>query len=1078
MRKLFLILMAVITCTWTLSAQTKTIHGTVLDAANNEPLIGATIMPVGGGQGAAADLDGNFTITVPTKVSKATVSYVGYTTKTVDLHDGITVYLASSASDLDEVIVVAYGTANKESLTGSVAVVGSKQIEDRPVSSATAALEGNAPGVQVNNTYGTPGSDPSIRIRGFSSVNGSNAPIYVVDGVPYENGISDLNPSDIESISVLKDAASSALYGNKGSNGVVLITTKKAKQVDKVDVNLSINQGMYTRGIGQYDKLGTDQWMEQVWTGMYNRYRTTSDRTPEGIAEYLKSNIISANMIRSNLYGVANDEVFDLNGKLTSSVLPGYQDDLDWWKAVSRTGYRQEYNINAAGATDKFNVFASFGYLNEKGYLLKTDYERYTGRLNASFQPNKYFKFGLNIATTYSGGNENTQAGTTYTNNPFLTDRYAPIYPYYSHDEEGNTVLNTKGKPEWSTASYLGGENIAYALRLDFDQYTDLSVNGTAYGTVILPYGFEATIRGNMARDKNDYQEYVNNVTGSGTAYNGMFYDQMYNTDYSTFMQTLTWSHDYGYHHVDALFDHENYRMHQNYFYTYAFNQSFDDMYYIGNFTDNPKNGGAIGEDRTESYLGRARYNYMQKYFGEVSYRRDGSSRFASDHRWGGFWSVGGSWVITKEKFMNELTWVNYLKLRAAYGTVGNCVSASTFNYLNMYGLTKYNGTAAVLPTNLASDRLKWETTKSFDIALEGSVLDDRLNFTVGYFDKRSTDLIFSVTQPASAGGTSYSWSNPSITTNIGTMSNRGWEISLGVDILRTKDFYWNASVDATFLKNKIISLPNGDDIPGSQRRSEGRSLYEWYLPHFAGVDQMTGNSLFELDRNAYEFTYLGEEDGQALYNQYYNGAKEAGELVEIGDKVYVTDSQYASHDWRGTALPTVYGSIGTNFSWKGISLGLLFTYSLGGKCYDSNYYYLMSCSDPKDLTTAIHKDALKAWSGVPEGMTETSANRIDPNGIPEFNFATATKNSGSSTDRWLTSSDYLVFKNLNLSYSFPEKWVKAMQLQNLSVGVAVENLFTITARKGLNPQYSFNGTQDADFTTARVVSFSLNAKF
>jgi hypothetical protein len=280
-------------------------------------------------------------------------------------------------------------------------------------------------------------------------------------------------------------------------------------------------------------------------------------------------------------------------------------------------------------------------------------------------------------------------------------------------------------------------------------------------------------------------------------------------------------------------------------------------------------------------------------------------------------------------------------------------------------------------------------------------------------------------------------------------MSNRGWEISLGVDILRTKDFYWNASVDATFLKNKIISLPNGDDIPGSQRRSEGRSLYEWYLPHFAGVDQMTGNSLFELDRNAYEFTYLGEEDGQALYDQYYNGAKEAGELVEIGDKVYVTDSQYASHDWRGTALPTVYGSIGTNFSWKGISLGLLFTYSLGGKCYDSNYYYLMSCSDPKDLTTAIHKDALKAWSGVPEGMTETSANRIDPNGIPEFNFATATK-----------------------------KWVKAMQLQNLSVGVAVENLFTITARKGLNPQYSFNGTQDADFTTARVVSFSLNAKF
>jgi TonB-linked SusC/RagA family outer membrane protein len=1076
MRKLFLILMAVLACTWSLSAQTKTIHGTVLDAGNNEPLIGATIMPVGGGQGAAADLDGHFTVTVPAKVSKATVSYVGYTSKTVDLHDGMTVYLASSTSDLDEVIVVAYGTANKESLTGSVAVVGAKEIEDRPVTTATAALEGNAPGVQVNNTYGSPGSEPSIRIRGFSSVNGSNAPLYVVDGVPYESGISDINPADIESISVLKDAASSALYGNKGSNGVILITTKKAKKVGKVDVNLSINQGLYTRGIGQYDKLGTDEWMEQVWKGYYNQYATTTDWTPEYISNYLQNRIISNNAIPVNLYGVDNDKVFDANGKLTSSVLPGYN-DLDWWDAISRQGYRQEYAVNAAGATDNFNVFASFGYLKENGYLLQTDFERYTGRVNANFQPTKYLKLGLNLNAAASEGNQNDSAGTSYTSNPFSTDQYSPIYPYYSHDAEGNIEYDAQGNRVWNTASYLNSDNLAYALRLNYQNYTVNTINATAYGTVLLPYGFDVTVRGNLNKTKERYSEYVNNVVGSGVTYNGLLYEGEYQADYSTFMQTLNWSHDYGYHHVDALLDHENYQYFYSYFTGQENDQSFNGLYILSNFNSNPTVSGSSAEDRTESYLGRARYNYMQKYFGEVSFRRDGSSRFSKDNRWGNFWSVGASWVISKEKFMNALPWVNYAKLRAAYGTVGNNASASTFNYLNNYGLSTYFGTPSVIPSNIASQNLKWETTKSFDIALEGSVLDDRLNFSIGYFDKRSTDLIFAVPMPRSAGSIAFNWSNPTVSTNIGTMSNRGWELSFGVDILRTKDFYWTASVDATFLKNKIVKLPGGSDITGTQRVSEGHSLYEWYTVHYAGVDQLTGNALYELDPNAYEFTYLGEQDGTDRFNTYLEGARSSGSLVEIDGKYYVTDSQYASSDWRGTALPTVYGSFGTNFSWKGLTLGVLFTYSLGGKTYDTNYNSLMQVSQANSLTAALHRDVLKAWTAAPEGMTETSPNRIDPNGIPQFNFANNLKNNAYS-DRFLTSSDYLVFKNLNVSYSLPEKWVAPLQMQNLSIGFAVENLFTITSRKGLNPQYSFNGAQSTDFTTARVFSFSINAKF
>ena len=316
--------MTLIACTLSLSAQTRTYHGTVLDAANNEPLIGATITPIGGGQGTAADVDGKFTLTLPSNVHQAKVSYVGYKEQTVNLQNNMVVYLTSTSSDLDDLVVVAYGTANKESLTGSVAVVGSKEIEDRPVTSVTAALEGNAPGVQVNNSVGNPGSSPSIRIRGFNSISGSNDPLYVVDGVVYEGSIADLNPQDIESMSVLKDAASSALYGNRGANGVILITTKKAKNIGKVDVTLQVRQGMYNRGLPFYDRMEADEWMETMVQAYSNGLATMTQNFPtyEQAAEYARKNLISA-VVRNNIYDKPDDQLFDSNNKLVANVLPG-----------------------------------------------------------------------------------------------------------------------------------------------------------------------------------------------------------------------------------------------------------------------------------------------------------------------------------------------------------------------------------------------------------------------------------------------------------------------------------------------------------------------------------------------------------------------------------------------------------------------------------------------------------------------------------------------------------------------------------------------------------------------------------
>ncbi|MDE6329240.1 MAG: SusC/RagA family TonB-linked outer membrane protein [Muribaculaceae bacterium] len=1083
MRKLFLLMISVMMSALGLIAQTHTYHGTILDAADNEPLIGATIMPIGGGQGTSADIDGHFTLTVPANVKKATVSYVGYTAKTVELKSGeMNIYLESSSTSLDDLVVVAYGTATKESLTGSVAVVGAKEIEDRPVTTVTSALEGNAPGVQVNNTVGTPGSAPDIRIRGFNSINGVNSPLYVVDGVPYNGSIADLNPADIESMSVLKDAASAALYGNKGANGVILITTKKAKNVGKIDVNVQIRQGLYTRGIPSYDRQDASQWMQTYYDGRVNGAVSGGTfRTVDEARAFYRANFITS-VARSNIFGLPDNELYDEAGRFVGGQpLPGYT-DLDWWDAVSvKSGHRQEYNLNAAAATEKFNVFASVGYLKEHGYTVNTDYERFNARLNANYNPTSYLRFGVNVsAMQQEQAFLNMQA--TAINNIFTTMGMAPIYPYYQHDEQGNIIYDAHGNPEWNRAGYLQGTNIGFTSRADRARNSATVIDGQLFGTAIIPYGFELTVRGTMHRDKTDQYSYVNNQMGSGVASNGSLTTTSGQYNQHTFIQELNWSHEYGLHHIDALLHHENTTYYEEQNQTIGIDQQYPDIYNLWNFPTARQIGGAIGETHDESYLGRARYNYNQKYFGEFSLRRDGTSRFAPKNRWGTFWSVGASWVISKEKFMQDVMWVDYLKLRAAYGSVGNCLSASAYSYWSVYGDNfNYQGNFNIAPMQIEADDLRWEGTKTFDIALEGSLWNDRFGFSVGYFNKRNDDLLFNMTLASSVGTLSNSGTNPTITKNIGNMQNIGWELAFHGDVIRTPEFVWSLQADATFLKNKVLYLPNHQNIiSGSYIRHEGASIYEFYMYDWAGVDQLTGQSLYEIHRDSYDFqaydpatqSYYFDE---ATYNSTIANARNEGALVEYNGKLYTTNASYAGRVLSGSALPTVYGSFGTTLSWKGINLSALFTYSLGGKTNDQVYAGYMSIPDQP---SALHVDLLNAWTAAPEGMTADSPNRIDPNGIPQANSYTSSNSNNTSSNRWLTSSNYLVFKNLNVSYDLPRKWVQPLQLQNINIGVSIDNLFTATRRRGMNPQQSYTGSQDQTYVTARVFSFQLSARF
>ena len=990
------------------------------------------------------------------------VSFIGMKTVETKLEDGITVYLKSDAELLDEVVVVAYGTARKESLTSSVSQIDNKKIEQRVATSATAALEGAAPGVQVNNSYGEPGAGPSILIRGIGTITGSTTPLYVVDGVPYDGNINDISSHDIESISVLKDAASAALYGNRAANGVVIITTKTGRNAGRPSVSLKINQGFYNRGIAEYDRLDADRWMETEWLG-YKNYAMSNPAmgyNEADAAAFATSNLIG-DVIQRNIYDKADDQLFDANGKLVANMLPGYT-DLDWFEGVERNGHRQEYVASAQASTDKFNINASVSYLDEKGYIKNSEFERFSGFANATFTPTKYFDARFKLQASTQLRNYNPNAYGSYYANPFYIARYqAPVYPMYKHNEDGSYVLDANGEKILDTESvYLDNRNIVYELDADKQERRRNTLDGTIALNFHLPFNIGVHVLANMDNSTTNRMSYNNPLIGDGATNGGRLTNYAYQYRTWNAQQQITWNWTFAdKHNVEALVGHENYGYWMKA--TYGMNTGMNvpgDNYTMGNFATNSYLSGYEDNDRLESYLARVNYNFDTTYFLQASWRRDGSSRFHPDNRWGNFFSIGGRWNMKREAFLEDVDWVNTLSLRASFGEVGNNMGIGYYAYQALYGITTNGGNAALLKTQLAAKDVKWETTQNIDVAVE-TRLFDRMNLSVGYFDKRSKDLLFEVKLPLSAG--SNPWGDTMNMTqlqNIGTISNYGLEIAADFDVIKTRDWTWNFGIDATILDSEIIKLPNGEDIlNGTQKYSEGHQVREWFTYHFEGVDQMTGRSLYTID-----------PDQKAA-------AEKAGALVTINGNDYTTITSYGKKDWCGKATPSVYGAITSNLTWKDLSFGMTFTYSLGGKVYDSSYRSLMTASATS--AGALHVDALKAWNGVPEGMTETSPNRIDPNGIPAMDFHHSSDNNTTS-DRWLTSGSYLIFKNLNIAYNVPAKLTKVLGLQGLSIMGSVDNLFTLTSRKGLNPQYSFTGTQDATYVSARAFNLGLNIKF
>lgn len=1146
MRKLITLLVAVF-CMAGANAygQSHTIHGTVIDEATNEPLVGATVSTVSKSPvSTVADLDGNFQLAVPDNVKELRVTYVGYKSEVFPVRNNMVCKMQSTVGNLDEMVVVAYGTQKKSSITGAISTVDAEEIAKRPVSSVTAALEGVSPGITVTGNYGSPGESPTILIRGIGTVNGSTSPLYVVDGVPFGGNISDLNPDDIESMSVLKDAASAALYGNRASNGVILITTKRHKGT-KLNLSFRTAQGWYERAIPEYDRTNAAQYMAVEYRNMANAYIQSESDVKRGDLDKIHKHVaesIFTDRLYANYFTEQNAEkLFTKEGYLADGVglLPDVAGDLNWFDQATRHGYRQEYVLNGAGSSNRSDYYFSTSYLGEEGYMKDSNFQRLTGRVAVNINPVSWLRAGLNISASHQQYNNTSNGvgdGSNSYNNPFMFCRYiAPIYPVHQHyvedatyyDEAGNPyevkagewVLNN-GQPVYDNGYYtVYDENGKPANVYTRNQYQDRHVieeselnksrtkrntmNSIGYVDILLPYGFTVNLKGNLNTRNQELSKYGSAVIGDSKARGGSLSKTIYNYKNWTMQEQIHWNKTYGVNNIQVLLGHENYTNQYDYTYIVKDNEAFPNTMALSNFSVMNSIDGYKNIYRTESYLGRVMYNYDDKYNVEASVRRDGTSRFSKGSRWGTFGSVGANWIFTRENFMAPtLKWLDNGKLRADWGQVGNDAGSGYYAYYALFNADTHASLPAYYLSQNAADELKWETSESWGVALDLRMFN-RWNLTLEYFDKRNKDLIFDVYAPVSAGPTSTSSAVSTTTMNLGTISNHGIEISTDVDVFRNRDWSVNLAANMTVIKNNVVTLPAQNKkvgglaaipsmqkprgiVNGNQFISEGKSRYEWYLYHWAGVDQLDGRSLYDANLVDYHIvqadgTIIGgmyecTADGTPILDAQGNKRLISTELTEdkyrmINGKYYVLQTTYAQKQWKGSALPKTYGSFSGTVKYKDFTLQAMFTYSMGGKVLDSVYRSLMT---PDQNPANYHVNIMNAWNGTPEGIEEDSPNRITTAVNPEINYLTSTDNN-SVSDRWLVSRNYLCFKNINLTYTLPMSLTRHCGIQKAQLSFSAENLHIWGARKGMNPMMGISGGQSNYLVPARVFTFGLN---
>jgi TonB-linked SusC/RagA family outer membrane protein len=1020
------------------------VSGVVISKTDNQPVAGASIVVKGTTNGTTSDANGNFTLKGLSSVDgTVVVSFIGMRSVEQPIQSKMTIYLSEATDQLSEVVVVAYGTAKKSEFTGSAAVVDNKRVE-APVASFDKKLAGQATGLQVYSNSGQPGSATTFRIRGSGSLTASNEPLYVIDGVAASSGdysqiasdwndsssniMSSINPADIESITILKDAAAASLYGSRAANGVVVITTKQGKKgKPKTSFNATFGWASLANG---YDTMGSAEYYKTYFNSIYSQQLATGLSSDAAV---VAANGLVQGLITHNPYNVSNP--LDASGNVANGAKLVV--DTDWQDVVFNVAPTQDYDFNVSGGSDYANYFMSVGYFNQKGITPSASYKRYSGKANVSAKAADWLEVGLN--STYSYSIQNTEVAGGAGASPLFNALYfLSGVPVYEVDNDGNYVLDANGKKQYN---YLNPTNKdfnplaipamdvhrTFTYRLLASAYADVKILDNLHFKTVFSPDYVGVFE----------KMFWNKYHGNGPAYNGRA--ERFQTHSLTYTSTNTLTYNNTFcdvHHLNLMLGQEYWKQNINLMSATATNLLGDmEELSAGSASQMP-----TSSETTEvlmSYFGRAEYTLMDRYNFSASLRRDGSSIFGADYKWGTFWSLGASWQMEKESFIKDAGWIDALKFRISYGTSGNNQGINSYASLGLWasGSDYIYGTSGGLGhSQLVNNNLHWESQGMFNVGFDYSLFNNRLSGALEFFDKSSSDLLYAVPIAASNG-------LESITMNTAKVSNKGVEFSINANIIESGSFKWDANFNITTSSDKILSLEGGDKIISATEKiwREGYSQYEFYMPTWAGVDKSTGSPLW----------YVVASDGTRTTTSKYSSA---------------------SYELQGKATPDAYGGLTNTFWYKNFDLSILLTYSLGGKIYDGLYAELMHGGN--NSGTNLHSDELNAWSS-----TNTDSN------IPVFSYGNTDKQNSPSS-RFLYSATNLRVKNITLSYTLPTNLgFVSNVISRARVFASIDNLCTWFPGgwKGYSDpdMYGIGGyAAYPSIPIARTVSFGVNLNF
>lgn len=1056
MRKRFFWLL--ITCLFVsmgVMAQTSKVSGTVFAEDNNEPIIGASVLVKGTTLGAVTDIEGKFTIlNVPGTAKTLVVSFVGMRKVEVPIAPDVKVILKADSELLDEVMVVAYGTAKKSSYAGSASLVKADALKDIPTTSFENALNGKVAGLQLTNNSGQAGSAPAIRIRGIGSMNAGNEPLYVVDGVPVSSGntgqmsgelystnniMNTLNPEDIESISVLKDAAASSLYGSRAANGVILITTKKG-QIGKPVVTLKAEVGFTPCwATDNYETASVQENVDMLYSVFYdygvNNPKEMADKgyNPNTYALYQLNNRFNRHGYQFTTSGDGAYENVNI-GEYDNSGRGGKY--YDWDKAYFRTAVYQTYDMSVSGATQNTNYYTSLSYTQDEGRLKVNSFDRVSGRLNLTQKVGKFLELTTNASlarTKKSGYNDTRNTGSNYfmqtrnllwglywptdykTGEPW-TKRYGS-YAYnglYYNNEWENNSTSTK---------IMAAETLTLHLMPGLDLRSIYSYDNTA-------------VKEHLYYSANHY---------NGSSDNGNVSE--YRTTYEKMVSSTTanYSGTFDKHTIGAMVGFEAEKNKTDYVRASGSNLPVSTLHTVSTAGTQTSAGYSWGNSMV-SILSKLDYNYDDRYFLSGSFRRDGSSRLSKEERWGNFWSVAGAWNIMKEDFMSDISFLSNLRIRASYGINGTLPS-DNYGYMSLMNYTsKYLGNPGGTITTVTNDKLSWETSYSTNVGIDFGFFGQRLRGTVEYFNRDSKNLLQDVPISMVTGFSS-------TLQNVGCINNHGVEVELGGDIIDNGTWLWSASANATFLSSEVKELYGGSDIiwndpPAEDGRAqyiyrEGESTLSFYGYEWAGVDKTNGKSVY----------YVNDPKNPKAGDFEYNGR---GATYDFND---------ANYTIIGSAVPKVYGGLNTSVSYKGIALSLGFTYKIGGKLYDSAY---KDVADDGYYWERIHSKNYydNLWTPEHTNGTEPRIEGIDLTDPQQY------------STRHIFNASYLRLKNLSLAYTLPKTMTRKVFIENARVFFSASNLWTISKYKDADPEVNEYGTRGWETPIGKTFVIGVELKF